>query len=45
MLAVADSQVEWQIVLATTMLALLPPVIVVVAMQKQFVSGMTETEK
>lgn len=45
MLAVADSQVEWQIVLATTMLAMLPPVIVVVAMQKQFVSGMTETEK
>ncbi len=45
MLAVADSQVEWQIVLATTMLAMLPPVLVVVAMQKQFVTGMTETEK
>jgi len=45
MLAVGDSQVEWPLVLATTMLAMLPPVIVVVAMQKQFVSGMTDTEK
>lgn len=45
MLAVGDAQAEWQIILATTMLALIPPVIVVVAMQKQFVSGMTETEK
>jgi len=31
--------------MATTMLAMLPPVIVVVLMQKQFISGMTETEK
>ncbi len=45
MLAVADSQVEWQIVMATTLLAMVPPVVVVVLMQKQFISGMTETEK
>jgi sn-glycerol 3-phosphate transport system permease protein len=45
MLAVGDAQAEWQIILATTMLAMIPPVIVVVAMQKQFVSGMTDTEK
>lgn len=45
MLAVGDAQAEWQIILATTMLALIPPVFVVVVMQKQFVSGMTETEK
>lgn len=45
MLAVGDSQAEWQVILATTMLAMLPPVIVVVAMQKQFVTGMTDTEK
>jgi len=45
MMSGADVQIEWQIVMATTMLAMLPPVIVVVLMQKQFISGMTETEK
>ncbi len=45
MLAVGDDQAEWQIIMATTMLAMLPPVAVVVAMQKLFVQGMTETEK
>jgi sn-glycerol 3-phosphate transport system permease protein len=45
MLAGADNVVEWQIVMATTMLAMLPPIIVVVVMQKQFVAGMTDTEK
>ena len=45
MLAVGDAQVEWQVVMATTLLAMLPPVLVVVLMQKQFIAGMTETEK
>jgi sn-glycerol 3-phosphate transport system permease protein len=45
MLAGADNQIEWQIVMATVMLAMLPPVIVVILMQKQFVAGMTDTEK
>jgi len=45
MLAVGDDQAEWQIIMATTMLAMLPPVAVVVFMQKMFVKGMTETEK
>ena len=45
MLAVGDDQAEWQIVMATTMLAMLPPVVVVVVMQKLFVKGLTETEK
>jgi sn-glycerol 3-phosphate transport system permease protein len=45
MLAVGDDQAEWQIIMATTMLAMLPPVAVVVLMQKLFVQGMTETEK
>ena len=31
--------------MATAMLAMLPPVAVVVLMQKLFVQGMTETEK
>ena len=45
MLAVGDDQAEWQIIMATTMLAMLPPVIVVVAMQRLFVKGLVETEK
>ncbi len=40
-----DSAIEWQIVMATTLLAMLPPVLVVLVMQKQFVAGMTDTEK
>jgi sn-glycerol 3-phosphate transport system permease protein len=40
-----DSVIEWQIVMATTLLAMIPPVIVVIVMQKQFVAGMTDTEK
>ena len=45
MLAVGDDQAEWHIIMATTMLAMLPPVAVVVLMQRLFVQGMTETEK
>ena len=45
MLAAGDDQAEWQIIMATTMLAMLPPVAVVVLMQKLFVQGMVETEK
>lgn len=45
MLSGADVEIEWQLVMATVMLAMIPPIIVVVLMQKQFVAGMTETEK
>ena len=45
MLAVGDAQAEWQIIMATTMLAMLPPVLVVVFMQRLFVKGLVETEK
>ena len=45
MLDVGEGQAEWQIIMASTMLAMLPPVLVVIFMQKQFVRGMTETEK
>jgi sn-glycerol 3-phosphate transport system permease protein len=44
-LSATDAQIEWQIVMATTLLALIPPVLVVLIMQKQFVAGMTDTEK
>ncbi len=45
MLAVGDDFAEWQVIMATTMLSMLPPVVVVVSMQKLFVKGLTETEK
>ena len=45
MLAVGDALVEWPVVMATTLLAMLPPVIVVIVMQKQFIAGMTERDK
>ena len=40
-----DSQNEWNTIMAMAVLALLPPVAVVVAMQRWFVRGLTETEK
>ncbi len=36
---------DWNIVMATTILALIPPVLVIIAMQKSFVKGLTDTEK
>ncbi len=45
MLDVGEGQAEWQIIMASTILAMIPPVLVVIFMQKQFVKGMTETEK
>jgi sn-glycerol 3-phosphate transport system permease protein len=40
-----ESQTEWNRVMATAVLALLPPVAVVVLMQRWFVKGRTEGEK
>ncbi|WP_191601553.1 sn-glycerol-3-phosphate ABC transporter permease UgpE [Marinomonas algicola] len=45
MVSVADGAIEWNSVMATTMLAMLPPVIVVVGMQKLFVKGLVDSEK
>ncbi len=41
----AESQVEWQLVMATAMLALIPPVLVVILMQRWFVKGLVDAEK
>jgi sn-glycerol 3-phosphate transport system permease protein len=41
----ADAQTEWNIVMATTVLAMLPPIAVVVLMQRWFVKGLVESEK
>ena len=40
-----DALTEWQLAMATAMLAMLPPVAVVVLMQRLFVRGLVETEK
>jgi sn-glycerol 3-phosphate transport system permease protein len=45
MIAGGDATTEWNLVMATAMLALLPPAMVVVLMQKWFVKGLVETEK
>ncbi|GAB3467698.1 sn-glycerol-3-phosphate ABC transporter permease UgpE [Polaromonas eurypsychrophila] len=37
--------VEWNVVMATAILAMLPPAIVVILMQKWFVKGLVDTEK
>ena len=41
----SDFEPQWHLVMATVILALLPPLIVVAVMQKQFVAGLFETEK
>src|SRR5215510_15091793 len=45
MIVTSDALTEWQLVMATAMLAMLPPVAVVILMQKLFVRGLVETEK
>jgi sn-glycerol 3-phosphate transport system permease protein len=45
MLPTGDQTVEWPVIMATAMLAMLPPVLVVVGMQKLFVKGLVESEK
>ena len=45
MISGGDATTEWNLVMATAMLALLPPALVVILMQKWFVKGLVETEK
>ena len=45
MIAGGDAGNEWNVVMATALLAMLPPAIVVVLMQKWFVKGLVDTEK
>jgi len=45
LIAGGDSQNEWNVVMATAILAMVPPGIVVVLMQKWFVKGLVDTEK
>ncbi|MCW5746017.1 MAG: sn-glycerol-3-phosphate ABC transporter permease UgpE [Alphaproteobacteria bacterium] len=45
MITSGDALTEWHLVMATAMLAMLPPVAVVILMQRWFVRGLVETEK
>jgi len=45
MIAGGEGQNEWNIVMATAILAMLPPAVVVILMQKWFVKGLVDTEK
>ncbi len=45
MIVGGDAANEWQLIMATAMLAMLPPAVVVVLMQRWFVKGLVETEK
>jgi sn-glycerol 3-phosphate transport system permease protein len=45
MIGNGDAQTAWHLVMATALLALLPPIAVVLAMQRWFVRGLIEPEK
>jgi sn-glycerol 3-phosphate transport system permease protein len=45
MMGAGESQSDWNIVMATACMALLPPAMVVVFMQKWFIKGLVDTEK
>ena len=45
MIAGGDSGNEWNIVMATAIMAMIPPAIVVIFMQRWFVKGLVDTEK
>mgnify|MGYP006337137949 CR=1 FL=1 len=45
MIVGSDSANEWNLIMATAILAMLPPALVVLLMQKWFVKGLVETEK
>jgi len=44
-LVAGEAYTEWNVVMATAVLAMLPPALVVVLMQKWFVKGLVDTEK
>jgi len=45
MISAGDAETQWNIVMATAILAMLPPAVVVIAMQKWFVRGLVDSEK
>jgi sn-glycerol 3-phosphate transport system permease protein len=45
MISGGDSAQQWNLVMATAMLAMLPPALIVILMQRWFVKGLVDTEK
>ncbi|WP_083101047.1 sn-glycerol-3-phosphate ABC transporter permease UgpE [Pseudophaeobacter leonis] len=45
MLEAAEQSPQWNIIMTTALLARIPPIFVVISMQKLFVQGLTETDK
>jgi sn-glycerol 3-phosphate transport system permease protein len=45
MISGGDTAQQWNLVMATAMLAMLPPALIVLLMQKWFVKGLVDTEK
>jgi sn-glycerol 3-phosphate transport system permease protein len=45
MTAAAEAAADWNLVMATAMLAMVPPVVIVVLMQRWFIKGLIEPEK
>jgi sn-glycerol 3-phosphate transport system permease protein len=45
MISFADADTPWNLVMVTAVLAILPPILVVVLMQRWFVKGLVESEK
>jgi len=45
MISGGDSEMQWNVVMATAVLAMIPPALVVMLMQKWFVKGLVDTEK
>src|SRR6266571_2709092 len=45
MISGGDAATDWNLVMATAMLAMLPPALVVILMQRWFVKGLVDTEK
>jgi sn-glycerol 3-phosphate transport system permease protein len=45
MIGTGDAQTDWNLIMSTAMLAMLPPVAIILLMQRWFVKGLVETEK
>jgi len=45
MIGSGEAQTDWQLIMAFTMLALIPPVTIIILMQRWFVKGLVDAEK
>jgi len=45
MIQAAEQTPDWHIIMMTSLLAMLPPILVVMTMQKLFIKGLIESEK